>query len=1484
MAKLSTDKRNDLPDSEFGIPEKRMYPLNDKAHVESAVKLFGHASDADKPQLARRILAKAKEFGMDSSGWDKVNAWAKKPIPKKKDSDKSSDKSETKHVSESYFTDMMYSDTVTESFDDIMDEIDFVTEQLYDSYCEFIDVAFPNVPTSEQTAIICVGNDLLVSEADYDSFFKEAGIYDDETDSMVTIEFDEPDIVEELARGPYDEYLSRHGYDPKTNTILSPSGRSRRVRSDKDDPDSDLVPMLDDNGEEIPARISAGAIGSKKQRNRMNAFLKRSNYDPETGTIETGLLNPDGTKQRVPFGIHTDPSGDEMQAPIAYTLQDKSHGIAMDKGVLQRKPAVSTGVLQHEIGHIASQLDQNPYRARDRREAVRDISQADPHIYGNSHGVSPDEYVADRYALRHNPYDKTGTTMTHALRGYLPSQQAQRDAIQKEIETTEDSLGDADWDPALEKAFADAQRNAMNAARRPDKSLQQAQAMRDIYSSQLDGADPDTNRQIQYQIDQMDDLTQIGRNLSKKGAQRRAARKIANQNVDALRAKDADKLAELKRKGQLAEVDLRDTNSRREAVAQRYLDLKASVDAARQSADKLADMIDSGKLTPEQRRKAYRKYQRTLEYIDRTMDLMHAQHQSPEVLRDPKRIQPSKQERSAKKELGKQLGTIGVTHSGDDADPVVQAAIAGFAKQLGMKPDEFVAKAQAGELPEDVGDKVEELFDRYDKTGDTSIFGKELEPVMAAGKKVDDEQRKRRAAETARIHEARDKARAKNPDRKRSINIIGAPQESEKKQPIESASLTMTRDSDKSKTGKRVISEKEITPVPPEKDSMTVNDQKEPKTPEEPKPAMENAYIQIGDDVILQEQEDFDTFMDEVGYVEEDFVDRTIHIVDEYATELLPYDQLLMEHSYDADVNTIEIDGKTMDAGTLGTQYVRDRMNKFIQEFGSDQLFFADGRSDEECLTDLHDAYVRESKLIDCQFSEFIQEGEVWEKIKGGIKQVWEWIKQFFSWLGRMIMKFIRFIGGLFKKKKTKSADQCVEEAIGKSVIQETDTNDNMNGSADTPKTRVKTMHIDGDKRSDIKSLDITLISKSARYIVSAKQIKVIEKPYSDISGATAFLAAHLITGGKIAGYTLDDITTLVSEMKLEVDEHKRISDDTCEKFCKMASKINTRNNAHRRSLRTPSTSISITMDDLDRMRGKINDTMEAISHIYGKSTYVSENDPRYIEAKFPEKMENGLRNLRSFLKYYVVDSFKHLSDDLEHLTVVDSDYAGIIKNGSDLSKVIENMVESRMPVDDIRKNIFILCDRSMWGGGKPGLGMQRLVLIPTDGDFVYKLAYNKRLGIKGNNAETVQSNLIRHKYPDIEDIIAPIYENWNDYVITQMRCKTYDSRNVASDIFTIWQKLAIFYNSKEGSDYPYDLFNDLHAGNIGFDTRTGVARIIDYGFLVPYSKSIHRDDTWRYFGPESGIDEKMNPEHLAQRDRFLAQLDPSERARYLKK
>ncbi|EKC79499.1 hypothetical protein LEA_02373 [human gut metagenome] len=52
-SKLSDNKRDKLKDSEFGIPDKRAYPLNDKSHVEAAVRMFPHADDSDKKDLPK---------------------------------------------------------------------------------------------------------------------------------------------------------------------------------------------------------------------------------------------------------------------------------------------------------------------------------------------------------------------------------------------------------------------------------------------------------------------------------------------------------------------------------------------------------------------------------------------------------------------------------------------------------------------------------------------------------------------------------------------------------------------------------------------------------------------------------------------------------------------------------------------------------------------------------------------------------------------------------------------------------------------------------------------------------------------------------------------------------------------------------------------------------------------------------------------------------------------------------------------------------------------------------------------------------------------------------------------------------------------------------------------------------------------------------------------------------------------------------------
>lgn len=63
--RLNEEERNALPDSVFGLPERREYPMPDAAHVRAAEAYFRYCPDELKPKLARAILARAKEYGVD---------------------------------------------------------------------------------------------------------------------------------------------------------------------------------------------------------------------------------------------------------------------------------------------------------------------------------------------------------------------------------------------------------------------------------------------------------------------------------------------------------------------------------------------------------------------------------------------------------------------------------------------------------------------------------------------------------------------------------------------------------------------------------------------------------------------------------------------------------------------------------------------------------------------------------------------------------------------------------------------------------------------------------------------------------------------------------------------------------------------------------------------------------------------------------------------------------------------------------------------------------------------------------------------------------------------------------------------------------------------------------------------------------------------------------------------------------------------------
>ncbi|MCD8071865.1 MAG: hypothetical protein LUE10_01535 [Alistipes sp.] len=74
---MDTAQRKSLRSYDFGLPQKREFPMPDAAHVHAAESYFRYASTADKPQLARRIMAKAKKYGVDIES-DNIRQWAKK--------------------------------------------------------------------------------------------------------------------------------------------------------------------------------------------------------------------------------------------------------------------------------------------------------------------------------------------------------------------------------------------------------------------------------------------------------------------------------------------------------------------------------------------------------------------------------------------------------------------------------------------------------------------------------------------------------------------------------------------------------------------------------------------------------------------------------------------------------------------------------------------------------------------------------------------------------------------------------------------------------------------------------------------------------------------------------------------------------------------------------------------------------------------------------------------------------------------------------------------------------------------------------------------------------------------------------------------------------------------------------------------------------------------------------------------------------------
>lgn len=75
--KLTSNERLNLDTSEFGLLDKRKFPLNDEKHIRLAVKFFNYVDKQDEEELARNILKKMGEYGIKIGNIDDDNRFKK---------------------------------------------------------------------------------------------------------------------------------------------------------------------------------------------------------------------------------------------------------------------------------------------------------------------------------------------------------------------------------------------------------------------------------------------------------------------------------------------------------------------------------------------------------------------------------------------------------------------------------------------------------------------------------------------------------------------------------------------------------------------------------------------------------------------------------------------------------------------------------------------------------------------------------------------------------------------------------------------------------------------------------------------------------------------------------------------------------------------------------------------------------------------------------------------------------------------------------------------------------------------------------------------------------------------------------------------------------------------------------------------------------------------------------------------------------------
>ena len=213
----------------------------------------------------------------------------------------------------------------------------------------------------------------------------------------------------------YNEYATYHG-----EYILEANEESKKARKKAQEF------MRKEYGTAHPTSMTS------KQRNRMKTWLKDNDYDPETESIRTDIIDKKtGKPVRVKLGTkgangasHSRASAytrsmidDASRSPVYSSdpkiyervlkprydaLGDMDALINMPKREMQRHPSMSNGISKHEEGHIAD--FQYGEKLPGTKEGHKIVKRARHGNVDLGEHAKDYEFGADVYSVQHNPY------------------------------------------------------------------------------------------------------------------------------------------------------------------------------------------------------------------------------------------------------------------------------------------------------------------------------------------------------------------------------------------------------------------------------------------------------------------------------------------------------------------------------------------------------------------------------------------------------------------------------------------------------------------------------------------------------------------------------------------------------------------------------------------------------------------------------------------------------------------------------------------------------------------------------------------------------------------------------------------------------------------------------------------------------------------------------------------------------------------------